>query len=249
MASLQNIQRKISSIKSTQKITKAMKMVAAAKLKRAQDRIISARPYAEGMASVLKDLSQRVNRERYPLLLDRKSSRVELVVVTADRGLCGGFNANILRAAQSFMKEQKDLGKEVSLTLVGRKARDFFQRRNIPSRRIWIQVFDRLDYSHAAEIGKDLVQAYLNKIIEHDQRTFSDLRRKNFIFLSGGASEQELISFRSFTEGFKQSAESKYLGGKGVIVAKNNNSAVELINISEEVNDGVMMVNFFGHSL
>jgi len=94
----------------------------------------------------------------------------------------------------------------------------------------------------------DHVQAYLNKVIEHDQRTFDDLRRKNLVFLSGGASEQELNSFRSFTDGFKATAENKYLGGEGVVIAKKNNSAVELINISEEVNSGVMMITFFGHS-
>jgi F-type H+-transporting ATPase subunit gamma len=166
MPSLQNIRRKIASIKSTQKITKAMKMVAAAKLKRAQDRILSARPYAQGMDVVLRDLSQRVSRDRYPLLKRREGSRVELVVITADRGLCGAFNANILRAAQNFMGELEAQGKTVSLTLIGRKARDFFNRRNISSRRVWVQIFDRLDYAHAAEIGRDLVKTYVEEAFD-----------------------------------------------------------------------------------
>ena len=160
MPSLQHIRRKIASVKSTQKITKAMKMVAAAKLKRAQERILSARPYAQRMDGVLKDLSQRVYRDLYPLLAKRDGSRIELVVITADRGLCGAFNANILRAAQDFIREQRARGKTVSLTLIGRKARDFFQRRDIPHRRLWIGIFDRLNYAHGAEIGRDLVQVY-----------------------------------------------------------------------------------------
>ena len=160
MPSLQHIRRKITSVKSTQKITKAMKMVAAAKLKRAQERILSARPYAQRMDAVLKDLSQRVYRNLYPLLAKREGPRIELVVITADRGLCGGFNANILRAAQNFIKQQQEQGKTVSLTLIGRKARDFFQRRAVPYRRLWIGLFDRLNYTHGAEIGQELVQAY-----------------------------------------------------------------------------------------
>jgi F-type H+-transporting ATPase subunit gamma len=161
MPSLQHIRRKTASIKSTQKITKAMKMVAAAKLKRAQDRILSARPYAQAMESVLRDLSQRVSRDRYPLLREGSGSAVELVVVTADRGLCGGFNANILRAAQNFIREHQSRGRTVSLTLIGRKSRDFFQRRNFKPRNLWVQIFDRLDYAQAAVIGKDLVEGFL----------------------------------------------------------------------------------------
>jgi F-type H+-transporting ATPase subunit gamma len=176
MPSLQHIRRKIASIKSTQKITKAMKMVAAAKLKRAQDRILSARPYAQGMDVVLRDLSQRVNRDRYPLLKKREGARVELVVITADRGLCGAFNANILRAAQNFMGDLQAQGKTVSLTLIGRKARDYFNRRNISHRRVWVQIFDRLDYAHAAEIGRDLVRAYVEDTFEELFLLYNEFR-------------------------------------------------------------------------
>lgn len=167
MASLQNIRRKTASVKNTQKVTKAMKMVAAAKLKRAQERILAARPYAQSMESVLRNLSARVSRDRYPLLKEREVKRVGLVVVTADRGLCGAFNANILRSAQLFIREQESLGRTVSLSLIGRKSRDFFQRRNIPHRRLWMQFMERLDYSHAVEIGEDLVKGYLEG--EHDE--------------------------------------------------------------------------------
>jgi len=99
MPSLQGLRRKIGSIKNTQKITKAMKMVSAAKLKRAQERILAARPYAKKMAVVLGSLSSRVNRQQHPLLRRSAGKRLELLVITSDRGLCGAFNANILRRA------------------------------------------------------------------------------------------------------------------------------------------------------
>lgn len=162
MASLQEIRRKIGSVKNTQKITKAMQMVAAAKFKKAQDRILAARPYAQKMGDVLKNLSAGVNPDSHPLLKRNQTGRVELIVVTADRGLCGGFNANILRRAQIFLKEQKASGAEVGISVIGRKSRDFFKRRNIQPRREWVQIFDKLTFTHGSEIGRDVVEATLS---------------------------------------------------------------------------------------
>ena len=135
-------------------------MVAAAKLKRAQDRILSARPYAQKMASVLARLGQGVTRELHPLLRRNESRKIELLVITADRGLCGGFNANVLRRAQEFLHEKKAEGCEAGISIIGRKARDFFKRRNIPSRETWVQIFDRLSFTRGAEIGQNLSEAY-----------------------------------------------------------------------------------------
>jgi F-type H+-transporting ATPase subunit gamma len=160
MPSLQHIRRKITSVKSTQKITKAMKMVAAAKLKRAQDRILSARPYAQKMATVLQSLTRGVSRDLHPLLRRRIPHKIELLVITADRGLCGAFNANILRRAQEFIREKRAAGFEVGLSVVGRKARDFFRRREMIPRQMWVQIFDRLNYAHGAEIGRDIIGRY-----------------------------------------------------------------------------------------
>jgi F-type H+-transporting ATPase subunit gamma len=169
MASLQSLRRKIGSIKNTQKITKAMKMVAAAKLKRAQDRILAARPYAKKMAVVLGSLGSRANRAHHPLLRKAaKVMRIELLVVTSDRGLCGAFNANIVRKAVEFVREKQADGYEVTLSLIGRKARDFFRRRTWPRRQEWVGVFDRLSYEHALDIGGDIVQ-------EFSQGTFDEL--------------------------------------------------------------------------
>jgi F-type H+-transporting ATPase subunit gamma len=161
MPSLQSLRRKIASVKNTQKITKAMKMVAAAKLKRAQDRILSARPYAHKLRDVMTNLSRRVNRAAHPLLQKRAVRSVELLVVTSDRGLCGAFNANIIRKALEFIRQiESQGGGKVTLSLIGRKGREFFRRRHWPIRQQWIGVFDRLTYEHGIDIGQDLTEQF-----------------------------------------------------------------------------------------
>jgi F-type H+-transporting ATPase subunit gamma len=160
MPSLQGLRRKIGSIKNTQKITKAMKMVAAAKLKRAQDRILAARPYAKKMAVVLGSLVGRANRAAHPLLRKPSGNRIELLVVTSDRGLCGAFNTNILRKAVEFLREKQEAGCTVTVSVIGRKGRDFFRRRAWTRRQEWTGVFDRLSYEHALDIGGDIVQQF-----------------------------------------------------------------------------------------
>lgn len=123
------MRRRIKSVKNTQQITKAMKMVAAAKLKRAQDRVTSARPYAEKMGDVLGGLSSRIGDDfSHPLLDERGDARYLVILVSADKGLAGAFNANVIKATQSFIKENE--GKSVSMLPVGRKGRDFFKRRS-----------------------------------------------------------------------------------------------------------------------
>jgi len=160
MPSLQALRRKIGSVKNTQKITKAMKMVAAAKLKRAQDRILAARPYGHKMREVIADLGLRVNRAAHPLLQKRAARNIEVLVVTSDRGLCGAFNANILRRAGEFLRECEARGVKVTVSFVGRKGREFFRRRQWPIRQQWLGVFDRLTYEHGLDIGQDLIEQF-----------------------------------------------------------------------------------------
>ncbi len=160
MSSLQHTRRRIGSIKNTQQITKAMKMVAAAKLKRAQERILEARPYAQKMLSVLENLSMRIERGRHPLLAKRGDKKIEVMIVTSDRGLCGAFNANIIRRSMEFLKQKKEEGCEVTLNTVGRKGRDFFRRRDFEMRKTWADIFDRLSYANASEMGRDIVESY-----------------------------------------------------------------------------------------
>jgi len=161
MPSLQSLRRKIAAFKNTQKITKAMKMVAAAKLKRSQDRILAARPYAHKMRGVLSNLSQRVNRTSHPLLQKREGKKIEILVVTSDRGLCGGFNGNIVRKSSEFVRQCEAQGLSVNLSLIGRKGRDYFRRRAWPIRQEWTGIFDKLSFEHAIDIGGDLTENFV----------------------------------------------------------------------------------------
>ena len=160
MPSLQSLRRKISSVKNTQKITKAMKMVASAKLKRAQSRILAFRPYGLKMREVVANLSRRVNRDLHPLLHNRPTKWVRVIVVTSDRGLCGAFNANIVRKAQEFIHECEAGGMKVEIGLVGRKGRDFFKRRHWPTHEPYVDIFDRLSYEHGMEIALAASEQY-----------------------------------------------------------------------------------------
>jgi len=161
MPSLQSLRRKIAAFKNTQKITKAMKMVAAAKLKRSQDRILAARPYAHKMRGVLSNLSQRVNRSAHPLLQKREGKKIEVLIVTSDRGLCGGFNGNIVRKGSEFVRQCEAKGLQVNLSIIGRKGREYFRRRAWPIRQEWTGIFDKLAFEHAIDIGGDLTDNFL----------------------------------------------------------------------------------------
>jgi F-type H+-transporting ATPase subunit gamma len=128
MATLKAIRKRISSIRNTQQITKAMKMVSAAKLRRAQEAALAARPYADKMAELLRNVAARVSRDAHPLLRGREEKKIHVLLFTSDRGLCGGYNANLIRAAEAFMRRE-GAGKEINLVLVGRKGADHFRRR------------------------------------------------------------------------------------------------------------------------
>jgi F-type H+-transporting ATPase subunit gamma len=159
MPSTIDLRRRIRSVKNTQQITKAMKMVAAAKLRRAQERMFAARPYAAALREVLASVAKRVDVSQHPLLQPRESeSKVLLLIVTADRGLCGAFNTNVIRAAQNAIAEKG--WQEVHLLPIGRKANDFFKRRSLPIRRQATQVFQALSLETAREIAKSLIDDF-----------------------------------------------------------------------------------------
>jgi F-type H+-transporting ATPase subunit gamma len=163
MPTLRDIRKRLKAIQNTKKITAAMKMVAAAKLRKVQDRMLNFRPYAIKMDSVLSDLAKVAEREIYPLLALRPRKTVEVIVITSDRGLCGAFNTNILRASANYINGLKKEGIEISLGTVGRKARDYFRRRNVPIRKSWIGLSGKLKYSDAQEIANDLIENYKNE--------------------------------------------------------------------------------------
>jgi len=164
MPNLLDIRRRIRSVKNTQQLTKAMKTVAAARLRRAQERVFSARPYALQLRNVLGNLTVRIENIAHPLLDIRPEERILFVIVTADRGLCGAFNSNIMRVAQSFMREHS--GQTLSLAMVGRKGRDFFRRRGFKIRSEFVNIFSRLDYGHAKDISENVVLAYSNAEVD-----------------------------------------------------------------------------------
>jgi F-type H+-transporting ATPase subunit gamma len=159
MPSLLDLRRRIRAVKSTQQITKAMKMIAASRLKRAQDRVVAARPFAQRMQQVLNSLAARVDPDAHPLLRTPTSGRPLLIVVTADRGLCGSFNANVIKAGGQFILTQGRAG-GVTLGLVGRKGRDFFRRQGFDVVLEQIGIFQRLSFDHAAEIGNVAIDEF-----------------------------------------------------------------------------------------
>lgn len=166
MPTLRDIRKRLKAIENTKKITAAMKMVAAAKLRKVQDRMLNFRPYAQGMESVLSNLAQTAEREMHPLLVLRPRKTVEVLVITSDKGLCGAFNANILRTSYKYINSLQQEGFELSLSVVGRKARDFFRRRNVPMRNTWIGLSGRVTYTDAQGIAKDLIENYTNETID-----------------------------------------------------------------------------------
>jgi F-type H+-transporting ATPase subunit gamma len=162
MPALIDIRRRIRSVKNTQQITKAMKMVSAAKLRRAQEAMFAARPYARKMMEVLNSLATRASPESHPLLRERPPERLLLVVITADKGLAGAFNANIVRAALRFLRADEQAGKEVQLELLGRKGRDFFRRRAWTVRAEEVGLFQPLSFARAQQIAHRLMRAYVD---------------------------------------------------------------------------------------
>lgn len=164
MPSLREIRRKIKSVKSTQKITRAMKMVAAARLRRAQQQILNARPFANKMTELLRDLAGHAGLDEaapsHPLLQGRSGNKSALVLVSADKGLCGAFNTNLIRKTLEFIRTNPD--KEISLYLVGRKGRDFFRRMSVKVVQEYAGIFAKLTFAPAELIGKDIIAAFLS---------------------------------------------------------------------------------------
>ena len=161
MATLKIIRKRITSIRNTQQITKAMKMVSAAKLRRAQEAALMARPYADKMNDILANLSARVSRAAHPLLTAREEKRIELVLVTSDRGLCGGYNANLIRAAEAFIRRQGG-GKEILLALVGRKGADFYRRRRGETGERYLNFLSTPPEELAAAIAEKLINRFVD---------------------------------------------------------------------------------------
>ena len=210
MANLLDIRRRIKSVKNTQQITKAMKMVSAAKLKRAQERAVSARPFAVKMAEVLTDLASQAGEDfKHPLMDARGDERYLLVLVTADKGLAGAFNANLVKAAQAFIREHE--GRAVEILAVGRKGRDFFRRRGseIAGEYIGLTGKGRVEHAEALEIARDVMRRFaedegLDKVFV----IFNEFR--------------SVISQRVIVEQLLPVARAEEAGGEGAAAGEQN---------------------------
>ncbi len=154
-----DLRRRVKSVKNIQQITRAMKFISASRLKKAQDRIFSARPYARRMLAVLNSVATRVDPAAHPLLAEREGERIMLVVITGDKGLCGSFNSNIIKGATRFIEDEA-ANRELSLTLVGRKAIDWFRRRPWPVRHEYVNIMSRVDIRYAREIAAGMIEYY-----------------------------------------------------------------------------------------
>jgi len=200
MANILDIRRRIRSVTNTRQITKAMKMVSAAKLRRAQERALAARPYAQMLTNVLKSLVSRAEiydpetgKPRHPLLAQREDRNILLIVVTGDKGLAGAFNTNILKAAMRFLDSKR--GKNIEIETIGRKGRDFLRRRfSVIEPRVTsaqeeegardkvgivsenIGIFNKIEYSLAGEMAERIIQRYCNEDIDSVYILFNEFK-------------------------------------------------------------------------
>ncbi len=170
MASGKELRRRITSVKSTQQITRAMKMVSAAKLRRAQDRVIQARPYAKEIKKVVGALAQDTSlTESSPLLAPRKVKKVNVVLLTSDRGLCGGFNSNLNKFAEKLYKEESGNFESFTFTCLGKKGSEYLKLRNVPIAKTYVDFYKDADFSKTAVLGEGLMESFL-------QGEFDELR-------------------------------------------------------------------------
>jgi F-type H+-transporting ATPase subunit gamma len=171
VANLKAIRKRISSVKNTQKITRAMKMVAGARLARAQQRILALRPYAQKTAAVLAEVNQTLGEDpsieaEHPLLARRSEERILILVVTSDRGLCGAFNSTLIRTAERLWREREARGQGVQIATIGRKGRDYFRRRGAPMFHSFDGIWDRLDLDQARTIARTVLAPFVEGSID-----------------------------------------------------------------------------------
>jgi F-type H+-transporting ATPase subunit gamma len=184
LANLKQIRKRIASVKSTQKITRAMKMVAGARLTRAQQRIVALRPYAVQTAKVLAEVTaagaaeaeESGSESEHPLLARRSTKSVLLLVITSDRGQCGAFNTNILRAAERERREREAQGQTVHLAVIGRKGRDFYQRRKIPLFHIFSGIWEKLEAETARVVARKVLGPFLKGEVDSIQLVYNEFK-------------------------------------------------------------------------
>lgn len=176
MSSLRDIKRRITSVKSTQQITKAMKMVAAAKLRRAQERIFEARPYSNKMHDVLQSLALRADPSAHPLLARREPKKVQVMIISSDKGLCGGFNTNIMRRSIEFLRQLSEDEIALTLMVVGRKVRDYYKRRPYAISQEYVNIMGSLGYKHAQDMAQKIINDYLEEVYDEVYLIYNEFK-------------------------------------------------------------------------
>ena len=176
MPSLKDIKNRIASVKSTQQITKAMKMVSAAKFRKAEEAMVENRPYSDKMLEVLSSLALRTEAQKHPLLERREPKSVTLVVFTSDRGLCGSFNGNILRSVDRFLKEKRGDYEKISLYIVGKKAREFFKNKNVEIAGERLELFGKVSFPVGQEIATEIIDKYTNQETDLVYMVYNEFR-------------------------------------------------------------------------
>lgn len=206
MASLRDIRKRIASVKNTQKITNAMKMVAAAKLRRAEEAIKSGRPFAEKMREVLMSLAARTNPSVHSMLQVKTPEKVLLIEITADRGLCGAFNVNLNRRAEAFVKEMNAAGVQVDLINVGRKGNDYFRRRRVQIVDRFVNVMNTINFALAGEI----VTAATERFVSGDYQEVYVLYNSFRTAVTQISTLRKLLPVTPEEEGWKRRREYLY---------------------------------------
>lgn len=207
MASLQNIRRRIASVKSTQKVTKAMKMVSASKLRRAQEAAEAARPYADKMAEMFAGLSIDPEQAASPLLAARPAGKAAVLVVTPDRGLCGGLNTNTIKLAHQRVNALEAEGMTVAVVAVGRKGREYFRRRGIEILHDWTGLLNAPTYADAEVVGRYLVEGFLAEGFDRVDLVYARFRS----VISQVPEAQQLLPIAASESGGKRGTDATFL--------------------------------------
>ena len=175
MASLKSIKKRIVSVKNTRQITKAMKMVSAAKLRRAQENVVAARPYAKKLGEVLQSLAVNLEGDLHPLLEKREAKKLLLIVLTSDRGLCGGFNTNLCKAADRYIKEKKDSYEQISVMTVGRKGYEFLKSRYTVYKN-FSNVLAKPNYQTAVMLAQEVIDGFVAEEYDKVELLYNSFR-------------------------------------------------------------------------
>jgi F-type H+-transporting ATPase subunit gamma len=170
-----DLRRRVRSVKNIQQITRAMKFVSASRLRRAQERVLAARPYAQRMLAVLNSLATRVDPSSHPLLQERPADRIMLVVITSDKGLCGGFNGNLIKAAVRFI-ENDAVNKSLSLSLVGRKGYEWFRHRGWPIRHHYVNIMSRVDLRYARDLAQAITRHFMEQELDSVHLVYNEFK-------------------------------------------------------------------------